>query len=152
GRLDAKVLAGLEEAFRAPMLEGYSTSETGLLTSNPLPPRMRKPGTVGVPLLNEVRIIDEAGAFLGPGQAGEVVARGPSVFDGYLDAPQATAAAFINGWFRTGDLGCLDADGYLTITGRVKELINRGGEKIGPLEVERALAEHPDVGQVCVFG
>jgi oxalate---CoA ligase len=152
GPLDAKVLRGLEEAFAAPVSERYSMSETGNLTFNPLPPRPRKPGTVGVPLLNDVRIVDGSGGFLGPHQEGEVVARGPSVFDGYWEDAEATARVFVDGWFRTGDLGRFDDDGYLTITGRLKELINRGGEKIGILEVEQALAAHPAVGRVCVFG
>mgnify|MGYP003694693393 CR=1 FL=1 len=116
------------------------------------PPRMRKRGTVGVPMFNEVRIIDESGRMVGHGQQGEVVARGPSVFDGYLDDPHANAEAFVDGWFRTGDLGWFDDDGYLTLTGRIKDVINRGGEKIGALEVERVLADHPAVARVCVFG
>jgi thioesterase domain-containing protein/acyl carrier protein len=103
-------------------------------------------------VLSEIRIADERGGFLACGQEGEVLARGPSVFDGYLDDPEANARAFVDGWFRTGDLGRLDADGYLTISGRIKELINRGGEKIGPAEVERVIAEHPGVARVCVFG
>jgi oxalate---CoA ligase len=152
GRLDPKIMRGLEDAFGVPVIEGYSMSETGKLTANPLPPRVRKRGTVGVPLYNEVRIIDESGAAVGPGQQGEVVARGPSVFDGYLDDPHANAEAFVDGWFRTGDLGWFDDDGYLTLTGRIKDVINRGGEKIGALEVERVLCDHPAVGRACVFG
>jgi acyl-CoA synthetase (AMP-forming)/AMP-acid ligase II/thioesterase domain-containing protein/acyl carrier protein len=152
GRLDPRVGRALESEFGAPVVPRYSTSETGGLTFNPLPPRIRKPRTVGIPMYNEVRTIDESGAVLGPDQAGEVVARGPGVIDGYLDDPEANAAGFINGWFRTGDLGYFDADGYLTLTGRIKDLINRGGEKIGPPEVESVLAGHPAVRQVCVFG
>jgi acyl-CoA synthetase (AMP-forming)/AMP-acid ligase II/thioesterase domain-containing protein len=151
GRLDPKVIRGLEAAFGAPVVERYGMSEAGNLTYNPLPPAVRKPGTVGIPTCNEVQIIDEHGVFLGPHRDGEVVARGPSVFDGYWDDPDATATAFIDGWFRTGDVGRFDDDGYLTITGRVKDLINRGGEKIAPLEVEAILAQHPAVGEVCVF-
>jgi len=152
GRLDPKVMSGLEGAFGAPMLERYGMSETGgTLTSNPMPPGLRKPGTVGTPMFNEVAIMDESGTLLGPNCDGEVVARGPSVFDGYLDNPNANAAAFVNGWFRTGDLGRFDDDGYLTLIGRTKDVINRGGEKIGTLEVEAALAKHPAVEEVCVF-
>jgi len=152
GRLDPKVMTGLEEAFGAPMLERYGMSETGgTLTSNPMPPGLRKPGTVGTRMFNEVAIMDESGKLLGPNCDGEVVARGPSVFDGYLDTPEANAAAFVNGWFRTGDLGRFDDDGYLTLIGRTKDVINRGGEKIGTLEVEAALAKHPAVEEVCVF-
>jgi oxalate---CoA ligase len=152
GRIDPKAIGCLEEAFGAPVVESYSMSETGNLTSSPLPPRIRKRGTVGVAMFNEVRIIDGAGAFLGPHQQGEVVARGPGVFDGYLDDAAANAEAFVDGWFRTGDLGRFDDDGYLTLAGRLKEMINRGGEKIAPLEVENVLAEYPAVGRVCVFG
>lgn len=152
GRLDPKIMRGLEDAFGVPVIEGYSMSETGKLTANPLPPRVRKRGTVGVPMYNEVRVIDESGATVGCGQQGEVVARGPSVFDGYLDDPRANAEAFVDGWFRTGDLGWFDDDGYLTLSGRIKDVINRGGEKIGALEVESVLADHPAVGRACVFG
>ena len=152
GRIDAKIVRGLEAAFGAPVIDRYSMSETGLLVSNPMPPGIRKAGSVGTPVFNDVRVIDENGAFLPSGHEGEIVARGPSVFDGYLDDPELNATAFIAGWFRTGDLGRFDDDGYLTITGRIKELINRGGEKIGPSEVERSIAEHPSVAKVCVFG
>jgi acyl-CoA synthetase (AMP-forming)/AMP-acid ligase II/thioesterase domain-containing protein/acyl carrier protein len=152
GRLDPKVMAGLEQAFEAPVLERYGMSETGNLVSNCLPPGIRKPGSVGRPVGNEVAIIDEEGRILGPNRQGEVVARGPSIFDGYLDNPEASRAAFINGWFRTGDLGRFDDDGYLTLTGRIKDVINRGGEKIGAAEVEATLLRHPEVMEVCVFG
>lgn len=152
GKIEIKVIRGLEAAFGAPFLDRYSMSETGVLTCDPLPPGMRKPGSVGKALLSEVRIADEGGNFLDGDQEGEILVRGPSMFEGYLDDPEATAKAFVNGWFRTGDLGRLDGDGYLTICGRIKEMINRGGEKIGPAEVERVIAEHPGVARVCVFG
>src|SRR5262249_22899187 len=152
GRFDRKTLTGLEAAFAAPVVEAYSMSETGNLTSNPLPPRVRKQGTVGLPMFNEVRVVDESGATVGPNQQGEVMARGPGVFDGYLDDARANTDVFVDGWFRTGDLGCFDDDGYLTLTGRVSDVIHRGGEKIGPLEVEAVLAQHPAVAQACVFG
>jgi acyl-CoA synthetase (AMP-forming)/AMP-acid ligase II/thioesterase domain-containing protein/acyl carrier protein len=151
GRLDSKVGAGLERAFGAPMIESYGMSETSTLTSNPLPPGERRPGTVGRSIGNEVAIMDAEGNLLRPGREGEVVARGPTVFDGYLDDPQANAAAFANGWFRTGDLGRFDDEGYLTLLGRLKDVINRGGEKVGTLEVEAALTRHPAVEQACVF-
>jgi len=151
GRLDPKVMAGLENAFGAPMIERYGMSETCTLTSNPLPPGVRKPGTVGKSMFNEVAVIDDDGNILGPGRDGEVVARGPGVFDGYFDNPAANAAAFIDGWFRTGDLGRFDEEGYLTLVGRIKDVVNRGGEKIGTLEVEAALTRHPAVEQACVF-
>jgi acyl-CoA synthetase (AMP-forming)/AMP-acid ligase II/thioesterase domain-containing protein/acyl carrier protein len=151
GRLDPKVMAGLQNRFGAPMIEGYSMSECGIVASNPLPPGVRKPGTVGKVQFNEVAIIDDQGNVLAPGRDGEIVVRGPGVFDGYFDNPAANAAAFIDGWFRTGDLGRSDEDGYLTLVGRIKNVINRGGEKIGTSEVEAALTRHPAVEQACVF-
>ena len=152
GRIDARVVRGLEAAFDAPVIDRYSMSETGILACNPLPPAPRKPGSVGRAVHNELRIADERGGVMPLGREGEVLARGPSVFEGYLDDPELNAQAFVGGWFRTGDLGRLDEDGYLTLTGRIKDLINRGGEKIGTAEVERAIAEHPTVASVCVFG
>lgn len=150
-RLDPKVMKALEEAFNVPVLERYGGSETGTLTSNPLPPGIRKPGSVGKPMFNEVKIIDEDGNFLPPNTGGEIVARGPSVFDGYLDNPDENTKSFVNGWFRTGDLGQFDDDGYLTLIGRKKDMINRGGEKIGTSEVEAAISSHPAVAEACVF-
>jgi thioesterase domain-containing protein/acyl carrier protein len=105
-----------------------------------------------VPVLNELRVVDARGASVAVGEEGEIVARGPGVMDGYLDDPEVNARAFVDGWYRTGDAGRFDEDGYLTITGRIKELINRGGEKIAPNEVERVLSGHPAVSRVCVFG
>ena len=152
GPTNPSVVRGLEAAFGAPVLNRYSTSETCVISCEPLPPRIRKPGTAGVPVLNEIGIVDARGSRLGPGEDGEVVTRGPGVMDGYLDEPEVNDRAFVDGWFRTGDAGRLDADGYLTITGRIKEVINRGGEKVAPMEVERVIAEHPAVARVCVFG
>jgi acyl-CoA synthetase (AMP-forming)/AMP-acid ligase II/thioesterase domain-containing protein/acyl carrier protein len=152
GPIDLRVVDGLEAAFGAPVLNRYSSSETCVLTSEPLPPATRKRGTAGIPMLNEIRIVDPRGAPLDSGEEGEIVARGPGVMDGYVDDPESNARAFVDGWFRTGDAGRLDEDGYLTITGRIKELINRGGEKIAPNEVERVIAGHPAVASVCVFG
>ncbi|MET0851317.1 MAG: amino acid adenylation domain-containing protein, partial [Candidatus Rokuibacteriota bacterium] len=151
GSLEPAALRRLEDLFDAPVVERYATSETGMLTANPLPPGIRKPGTVGTPLCNEIRILDAAGAPAGRLEDGEIVVRGPSVFDGYLDDPEANRAAFTDGWFRTGDLGHFDDEGYLVITGRIKELISRGGEKISPLEVERVLTAHRSVARACVF-
>ena len=151
-RLDPTVSAALERAFAAPVVELYSMSETGNLTANPLPPGARKPGSVGRPMGNEVAVIDQSGCFLGPNQVGEVVARGPSVFDGYLDGSGDDQVAFIHGWFRTGDLGCIDDEGYLTLIGRIKDVIVRGGEKIAPAEIERVLLQHPGVTDACAFG
>jgi acyl-CoA synthetase (AMP-forming)/AMP-acid ligase II/acyl carrier protein/lauroyl/myristoyl acyltransferase len=152
GRLDPDVMRGLEQAFRVPAIEQYSSSETCTIASKPLRPARAKPGTVGVRVLNEFAIMGPEELFLGADEEGEIVVRGPSVFDGYLDDPEANAAAFVDGWYRTGDLGRIDAEGFLTITGRTKETINRGGEKISPREVETALAAHPAIGQIKTFG
>jgi len=151
GPLEPRIVRGVEDAFDTPVLDRYAMSEAGNITGNPLPPGRRKEGTVGIPMGKDVRIMGESGAFLGPDQPGEIVIRGPAVFDGYLDDPDR-ASVFVDGWFRTGDLGYLDADGYLTLTGRVKQMINRGGEKVSPLEVENVLSAYPAVQQVCVFG
>jgi hypothetical protein len=151
GPLDPKVLLGLEDAFGVPVLDGYSVSEAGVVTYNPLPPAVRKPGTVGIPLSSEVTIVDERGNALGPRRVGEIVVRGPLVSDGYWGDSAPNAAAFVDGAFFTGDLGWFDEDGYLTLTGRIDDTINRGGEKIAPAEVEAALAAHPSVREVCVF-
>ncbi|MGB8434008.1 MAG: AMP-binding protein [Burkholderiales bacterium] len=152
GRLDPKVKEGLESAFGVPVIEQYSSSETGVIAISPLPPEKGKPGAVGRPVFNEVAVMGADGALLEPGAEGEIVVRGPSVFDGYLDDPEANGAAFINGWYRTGDLGRLDTDRFLTITGRVKEIINRGGEKISPREIEAVLSRHDAVLDVKAFG
>ncbi len=123
GPIDPRVADGLEATFGAPVLNRYSSSETCLLACEPLPPATRKRGTAGIPLLNEIRIVDPRGTQLDAGEDGEIVARGPGVMEGYLDDPEASARSFVDGWFRTGDAGYLDEDGYLTITGRIKDLI-----------------------------
>jgi acyl-CoA synthetase (AMP-forming)/AMP-acid ligase II len=110
------------------------------------------PGSVGRGTGVEIAILDEAGAQLPTGASGEVAVRGPNVIDGYENNPQANASSFTQGWFRTGDLGVLDADGYLTLLSRIKELINRGGEKIAPREVDEALEAHPAVSEAVSFG
>jgi len=123
GRLDPKVQRGLETIFRAPVIQQYSASEASGITCNSFPPAVRKPGSAGIPVINEVAIMDFNGSFLPTGEEGEIVVRGPSVFDGYLDDPEANAAAFANGWFRTGDLGRFDADGFLMISGRISDRV-----------------------------
>ena len=141
----------LENRFGAPVLEAYGMTEAAhQVASNPTPPRPHKPGTVG--LGTGISIIDHAGRHLAANTFGEVVVRGPNVMRGYRNNPEANAAGFIDGWFRTGDIGAIDNDGYLAITGRIKELINRGGEKISPAEVEAVLLEHPAVAEAEVFG
>ncbi|MCU0495621.1 MAG: acyl--CoA ligase [Chloroflexaceae bacterium] len=146
------VMERLETTFGAPVLESYGMTEaTHQMASNPLPPAMRKSGSVGIGFGVEVGIMDEAGNLLPQGDIGEVVVRGPNVVDGYENNPDANATAFVQGWFRTGDQGRLDDDGYLTLTGRIKELINRGGEKISPLEIDDVLLRHPAVAEALAF-
>jgi acyl-CoA synthetase (AMP-forming)/AMP-acid ligase II len=152
-----QVIAELEATFGAPLIESYGMTEaTHQMASNPLPPAVRKPGSVGVAAGPEVAIMDESGALLPRGATGEIVIRGPNVTAGYESNPKANAEAFTSaesgGWFRTGDQGVMDADGYVSITGRLKEIINRGGEKVSPREVDEILMDHPAVAQVVCFG
>lgn len=142
------VMEGYETVFGAPILQAFGMTEAAhQAMSNPLPPRPRKPGSIGLPTGVEVTILDDAGNELPRGQQGEVALKGANVTKGYLNNPDATAAAFSNGWFRTGDLGAIDEDGYVYLLGRIKELINRGGEKISPLEVDDVLLSHPKVAE-----
>lgn len=146
------VLERLEATFNAPVLESYGMTEaTHQMTSNPLPPSVHKAGTVGYGFGVDVGIMNEAGTLLPSGDKGEVVVRGNNVVDGYENNPEANATAFVDGWFRTGDQGLLDEDGYLALTGRLKELINRGGEKISPLEIDDVLLRHPAVAEALAF-
>ncbi|HEY2030865.1 MAG TPA: acyl--CoA ligase [Myxococcales bacterium] len=150
--LPPQVMAELEKVFRCPVIEAYGMTEAShQMASNPLPPRPRKPGFVGVAAGPEIGIMDEEGKLLPSGEIGEVVIRGPNVTPGYEANPEANAKAFTNGWFRTGDQGSIDSEGYLQLTGRLKELINRGGEKISPLEVDVVLMDHPAVQQCVTF-
>jgi acyl-CoA synthetase (AMP-forming)/AMP-acid ligase II len=143
----------LETRFGAPVLEAYAMTEAShQMTANPLPPAARKPGSVGRGAGVDVAIMDDAGNLLAAGQPGEVVVRGRNVMRGYHNNSEANAQAFTNGWFRTGDRGVLDGDGYVSLIGRIKELINRGGEKISPLEVDAALLAHPAVAEAASFG
>ena len=150
--LPPSVMADLEAAFGAPVIESYGMTEAAhQMTSNPLPPRPRKPGSVGVAAGPDVAIMDAAGALLPAGATGEIVIRGPNVTTGYARNSEANATAYHDGWFRTGDQGLFDGDGYLRITGRLKEIINRGGEKISPREIDEVLLAHPDVAQAVAF-
>jgi acyl-CoA synthetase (AMP-forming)/AMP-acid ligase II len=150
--MPVRVIGELEETFGVPVIEAYGMTEAAhQMASNPLPPRMRKPGTVGPGAGPEVRVANEQGQTAPPGVSGEIVIRGDSVMSAYENNPKANAEAFINGWFRTGDLGTMDTDGYVTITGRLKEVINRGGEKISPREVDEIMMGHPAVHQCVCF-
>ncbi len=146
-------MAGLEARFGCPVVEAYGMTEAAhQMASNPLPPAPRRPGSVGRGTGVQVAIMSDADTLLPAGSQGEVVIQGPNVTRGYHNNPEANAAAFTNGWFRTGDQGILDADGYLTLVGRLKELINRGGEKISPREIDEALLTHPAVAEAVCFG
>ena len=150
--LPPPVMAELESLFGCPVVESYGMTEaTHQMTSNPLPPRARKPGSVGIAAGPDVAVLGEDGRPLPAGATGEVAIRGPNVTTGYVNNATANAAAFTDGWFRTGDQGIIDGEGYLTITGRLKELINRGGEKISPREIDDLLSTHPAVAQVVTF-
>ncbi|MBI3949688.1 MAG: AMP-binding protein [Acidobacteria bacterium] len=151
--LPPQTMAELEEKFGAPVLEAYGMTEAAhQMASNPLPPGARKPGSVGPGTGVRIAILSENGQFLPAGARGEVVIQGPNVFHGYEDNMEANAEAFVSGWFRTGDEGFLDADGYLTLVGRIKEMINRGGEKISPREIDETLLGHPAVAEAVSFG
>jgi acyl-CoA synthetase (AMP-forming)/AMP-acid ligase II/acyl carrier protein len=150
--LAPSVLEAVESVFGAPLVEAYGMTEAAhQIASNP-PSTDRRPGTVGRPAGAEVAVRGDADAWAATGEVGEVVIRGPGVTSGYLTREeQLNRDAFVDGWFRTGDLGRVDADGYLTLTGRSKELINRGGEKVSPREVDEVLLAHPGVSQAVAF-
>ncbi|MBS0267734.1 MAG: AMP-binding protein [Proteobacteria bacterium] len=149
--LPPQVITELEAAFGAPVVEAYGMTEAAhQMASNPIG-GTRKPGTVGIAAGPEVAIMDPDGNLLAAGETGEIVIRGGNVTAGYENNDKANAEAFTNGWFRTGDQGTIDACGYITITGRLKEIINRGGEKVSPREVDEVLMDHPAVLQVVTF-
>ena len=151
--LAPSVFDDLESRFGAPVLEAYGMTEAShQMASNHLPPGSRKPGTVGTGTGVEIAIMDDHGSLIETGQTGEVVIKGPNVTLGYHNNPTANEEAFTNGWFRTGDQGILNTEGVLTLTGRIKELINRGGEKISPLEVDAVLLQHPGIAEAVCFG
>jgi acyl-CoA synthetase (AMP-forming)/AMP-acid ligase II/thioesterase domain-containing protein/acyl carrier protein len=151
--LSPSVMAGLESRFGVPVVEAYGMTEAShQMACNPLPPRTRKPGSVGLPTGIEVAVLDPEGAHLPAGKSGEIAIRGRTVTPGYLNNQEANTAAFSGGWLRTGDIGHIDTDGYLFLSGRAKEMINRAGEKISPREVEEALLTHADVAQAAAFG
>jgi acyl-CoA synthetase (AMP-forming)/AMP-acid ligase II len=151
--LPSHILTELESTFEAPVIEYYAMTETTStpIACNPLPPGRRKAGSAGIPVTLDVAIMDEGGALLTSGQTGEVVVRGAGVMPGYDGDPMATETAFAGGWFKTGDLGFFDDDGYLFLTARVREIINRGGEKIAPQEVDEVLLQHPAVAEAVTF-
>jgi len=151
--LPPAVFKKLNSIFKCPVIEAYGMTEaTHQMTSNPLPPKIQKPGFVGIPAGPDVCIMDDNDKILNQGEVGEVCIKGNNVTLGYDNNPEANKKSFSNGWFRTGDQGYFDQDGYLKISGRLKEIINKGGEKISPLEVDNILMDHPLIEQAVCFG
>jgi acyl-CoA synthetase (AMP-forming)/AMP-acid ligase II len=151
--LSAELIHKMEGIFGVPFVEAYGMTEAAhQMTSNPLPPRHRKAGSVGVGTGLRVRIMDKNGNSLENSQVGEIAIQGANVFRGYENNPEANSRAFVNGWFRTGDQGYLDEDCYLRLTGRMKDIIIRGGENIAPHEVDEILLRHPAVAAAVAFG
>lgn len=147
-----ELIAQMERLFRAPMLDSYGMTETSsTIVGEPFPPAPRKPGSVGIAVGCEVAAVDEHGELLAADRIGEIVVRGPSVVCVYEGEAGINRKSFLKGWLRTGDLGSIDTDGYVFLTGRIKELINRGGEKISPAEIDEALRAHPAVGEAMAF-
>ena len=152
--LSPKTFHELEKTFDAPVLEAYAMTEAAhQMTSNPLPPGNRQPGSVGIGQGVEVKILDQEGNEVPQGTEAEICIRGENVTKGYLNNPEANKSSFTKGgFFRTGDQGKKDKDGYVIITGRIKELINKGGEKISPIELDNIVASHPKVNEAVSFG
>jgi len=145
------VREALATALGVPVLEHYGSSEAAQISANLPPPKPYRAGTCGIPPEGTIKIVGDDGQELPAGQQGEILVGGLTVTSGYLDAPELNRLAFVDGWFRTGDVGSIDADGFLTLHGREKELINRGGEKISPVEVDQALLRHPEVAEAAAF-
>jgi long-chain acyl-CoA synthetase len=151
--MPVEVLRGFERAFGCKVLEGYGLSETSPVASFNHPDRERKPGSIGTPIRGvEMRVVDEQGHEVQPGAVGEIVIRGHNVMKGYWQRPEETAAAIPDGWFRSGDMGRVDEDGYFAIVDRKKDLIIRGGFNVYPREIEEVLYEHPAVAEAAVIG
>ena len=151
--LAPQTMADIEARFGVPILEAYGMTEAAhQMASNPLPPAARKAGSVGRGTAVEIAVLDQAGDQMPPGTIGEVSIKGANLFAGYEGNPEANAESFSRGWFRTGDQGYLDGEGYLILVGRIKELINRGGEKISPREIDEILLTHPAVAEAVCFG
>lgn len=149
--LPIDILEGLQAELGVPVLEHYGSSEAGQIAGNLPRAGMAKSGTCGILQPDIAAIVGEDGKRLPPREEGELVVRGPTVMSGYIDAPEGNEAAFVDGWFRTGDLASVDEDGFLTLHGRKQELINRGGEKIAPMEIDKALMRHPAVVEAAAY-
>jgi len=150
--LETDVRQRIERTFGVPVTESYGMAECGSIADTPLPPQFVPPRSVGRPHTLEVAVVDDAGRFLDPGEPGEIVVRGPEVFAGYENDAEANRAAFRDGWFRTGDAGRIDREGFIYLVGRIKDMINRGGNKVSPAEVEDALRHHASVAEAAAFG
>lgn len=150
--LPEEIRAAAEAMLRVPILEYYGSAEAGIVAANPVPPSRAKPGTVGLPWPGELVVVDENGKPVAHGTAGEVMIRGPGVTPGYMASGSSTPDELEDGWLPTGDIGRLDEDGYLCLVGREKEVINRGGEKVFPYEIEKAMLQHPAVLDAAAFG
>ena len=151
--LPPAIFEQLNDIFQTPVIEAYGMTEaTHQMTSNPLPPAIQKPGLVGIPAGPEICIMNDKNEKLPQGEIGEICIKGDNVTNGYENNPEANKQSFVNDWFRTGDEGFFDEDGYLKISGRLKEIINKGGEKISPLEVDNILMDFPPIDQALCFG
>ncbi len=151
GRLEPAEMDCLEALLGVPVVTGLASSETGTTAQQALPPAPRKRGSVGTPVACEVRLVGDDGRVVPPGAVGELQVRGPQVFDGYLDDPELNAATFVDGWYRMGDLARVDEDGDIFLVGRVSEVVNRGGDKISPAEIDASLKSLPGVADVAAF-
>jgi len=150
--LSPQLMGEIEDMFGVPVVQTFGMTEAGpLITTNCLPPAKRLPGSVGTSCGPQIRIVSPEGTDLPSGEIGEIVIRGDNVIDGYEDAPDANERSFRDGWFHTGDTGYLDKEGFLFLTGRLKEMINRGGEKITPQELDDVLLTHPAIAQAASF-
>ena len=151
--LPPAIFEQLNDTFQTPVIEAYGMTEaTHQMASNPLPPAIQKPGLVGMPAGPEICIMNDKNEKLPEGEIGEICIKGDNVTNGYENNPEANKQSFVNDWFRTGDEGFFDEDGYLKISGRLKEIINKGGEKISPLEVDNILMDFPPIDQALCFG
>jgi acyl-CoA synthetase (AMP-forming)/AMP-acid ligase II len=151
-QLPRHVQEGLQGVLGVPVLEHYGSSETAQISANMPPPGPRKPGTCGIPWPDTLKIVGEDGRQLSAGEQGEILVSGPNVMSGYLNAPGLNELVFVDGWYRTGDVGSLDEQGFLSLHARKRELINRGAEKISPLEIDQALMRHPQVAEAAAYG
>lgn len=151
GKLDTDLADRLQDTFGVPVIQVYGSSESGWLACDPMAAARRKPGSVGLPRPNEVAVFADDGEIAAAGTVGEVGARGEAVFEGYENGGPSDASVFTDGWYRTGDAGYFDEDGYLFLTGRLNEVINRGGQKVAPNEVDEALQSHPAVRAAAAF-